>query len=449
MAQNRQAHRLGVPGLDEELGEVPRGYVILVAGYPGSGKTTFASQFVYEGLREGERALYVSFVEPRDEFYRNSLRLGMDFRPYESEGLFRYYEALNVASPDALSDLVQDVLAQVDSMVASRLVVDSVTAISQLAGDAPRAREVLHSALYAGLKRRGVTTVLIAELPIGSDRAGLGPEEFIADGVIVMKYRLARGKMERYAEVRKMRGFSVRLARMPIAITDRGVAFPAPLSISSLPSAVRPRRTINLLGLQVPEGAGVLIAHDPSVDPLWFDVAMVVAPALRAGLRVRYSSYIHGQRTLRHAVEECLGQVPDSLTVESFDASSLTAGEAELETYLNDTSFKPDLVVVEGMNVLAEFLERSDYMGVIYRVLNRRASMGITTVHLYAAHRERVWEAPLVNYYDYVLYAGPEGQGLRLEYLRSLGSVTPAGAVAIEAKDVSCGSAVNVGVKQA
>ena len=439
MPQGGLTIRLGIPGLDEQLGGLPRGYIILLAGYPGSGKTTFASQFIYEGLRGGERGLYVSFVEPKEDFYRNSLKLGLDFAHYEARGLFRYYEALNVSTPEALSDLIQDVLTQVDSMGASRLAVDSVTAISQLAGDAPKVREIMHSALYAGLKRRGVTTVLIAELPVGTRFAGLGPEEFIADGVIVMKYRYVRGKMERYAEIRKMRGFNVRDARVPIALTDRGVVFPAPVSAASLASGLRPRRLIDVLGVKVPEGSSVLIAFDPSIDPLWVTVRKIVVPALRAGLKVSYTSYVHGLATIRHAVEGCLGEVPDDmLRLEAEDAVSLTAGEAESRTYVKEVDFGPDLVVCEGENVLSEFMDRDDYTRIIYRILLRRGMKGVTTVHLYAARKEDVWSIPLVKSYDYVMYLGRAERGLKLEHLKAFGSVEPPTSSTIEFTDGDC-----------
>ncbi|MGC9072503.1 MAG: RAD55 family ATPase [Acidilobus sp.] len=432
--------RLGVPGLDDELKGVSRGYIILLAGYPGSGKTTFASQFMYEGLKSGERGLYVSFVEPKEDFYVNSAKFGMSFQEYESRGQFKYYEALNVSSPQALSDIIQDVLTQIDAEGFSRLAVDSVTAISQLAGSAPRVREIVHSALYAGLKRRGVTTVLVAELPLGgTEPTALGPEEFIADGVIVLRYRFVRGKMERYAEIRKMRGFSVRISNAPIAISSKGVVFPAPLNVLSLPSGVRPRRTINVLGLRLPEGSGVLMAHDPSLDPLWLSISGIVVPALKSGLRVMYSSFVHGLYSLQHAAEACLGSpLPEGLRLESYDASSLTAGEAELLAYIQDLEFKPDVVVIEDVNMLSEFIERPDYMGLVYRTLVRRASAGVTTIHLYSVTRAEVWNVPLSRYYDYVLYVSPVAQGVKVKMLREWGSTSSQWAVTLSSKDLVC-----------
>ena len=54
----------GCPGLDDVLaGGFPRGYFYLLEGEPGTGKTTLALQFMAEGLRNGEKVLYITLSE--------------------------------------------------------------------------------------------------------------------------------------------------------------------------------------------------------------------------------------------------------------------------------------------------------------------------------------------------------------------------------------------------
>lgn len=58
----------GVPGLDNILcGGLPRGCLYLIDGNPGVGKTTLALQFLLEGLRHGERCLYITLSETKVE----------------------------------------------------------------------------------------------------------------------------------------------------------------------------------------------------------------------------------------------------------------------------------------------------------------------------------------------------------------------------------------------
>ena len=60
--------KTGVPGLDDILagGLIPE-RLYLIDGNPGSGKTTFALQFLLEGVRRGEKCLYVTLSETRVE----------------------------------------------------------------------------------------------------------------------------------------------------------------------------------------------------------------------------------------------------------------------------------------------------------------------------------------------------------------------------------------------
>ena len=67
-AKDGQLLSSGVPGIDDILhGGLPAGCVYLVSGEPGSGKTTLAMQFLLQGVRAGERCLYVTLSESRRE----------------------------------------------------------------------------------------------------------------------------------------------------------------------------------------------------------------------------------------------------------------------------------------------------------------------------------------------------------------------------------------------
>src|SRR4051794_5515524 len=58
----------GIPGIDDILrGGLPPYCLYLVTGTPGAGKTTFAMQFLIEGVKRGERSLYITLSESKRE----------------------------------------------------------------------------------------------------------------------------------------------------------------------------------------------------------------------------------------------------------------------------------------------------------------------------------------------------------------------------------------------
>src|SRR6201991_19117 len=60
--------KTGIWGLDEILsGGFSRGHLFLVEGAPGTGKTTVALQFLLEGVRAGEKCLYITLSETESE----------------------------------------------------------------------------------------------------------------------------------------------------------------------------------------------------------------------------------------------------------------------------------------------------------------------------------------------------------------------------------------------
>ena len=54
----------GIDGLDEMLGGgVPKGHNVVVVGSFGTGKTSFALQFIWEGLKNDEPCIFISLEE--------------------------------------------------------------------------------------------------------------------------------------------------------------------------------------------------------------------------------------------------------------------------------------------------------------------------------------------------------------------------------------------------
>jgi circadian clock protein KaiC len=85
----------GIPDLDEMLdgGGFYRGSTVLVSGTAGTGKTSIAAQFAHGVCRHGNRCLYLSFEESRNQVIRNMRSVGIDLEPWARQGLLQFHAA--------------------------------------------------------------------------------------------------------------------------------------------------------------------------------------------------------------------------------------------------------------------------------------------------------------------------------------------------------------------
>src|SRR2546422_2938602 len=212
----------GIAGLDSLIeGGIPRGFTVLIAGNPGVGKTILAAHFLYEGLKNGEKSLCVSFSESKEQFYDNIERIGMNFKDFEQQKKFSYLDFPSITK-DGMHDALDELFATIRELNVKRLVVDSFSAISQAYSSLIDSRIAVQSVLGKITRSEGITTLLISEVPIGSDVIGLGVEEFVSDGII----RLTHGPNDASPtclNIVKMRGTSITKESHVFSIGRNGI----------------------------------------------------------------------------------------------------------------------------------------------------------------------------------------------------------------------------------
>lgn len=204
---------LGDPFLDYLLGGAARGYLIIVAGNPGTGKTIFSAQCAYRNILRGLKAAYISLAEPREVFLRCMEGLGMKFKRLEEKGLFKFLDLASPTDPSFMDRMLEVSLKEVLDFKADVLVVDSLSALLQLT-EREKARSLVHNLFTRVIRAGGVTTVAVVEVPRGEKRIGLGVEEFIADMVFFLVRREIEARLGRQLEVVKARGVEVKYPRM-------------------------------------------------------------------------------------------------------------------------------------------------------------------------------------------------------------------------------------------
>jgi KaiC/GvpD/RAD55 family RecA-like ATPase len=199
----------GIDGLDPLIeGGFPKGSLVLLAGNPGTGKTIFSMQFLLRGAKDyGDNGIYVSFAESKETIFHNmSTVLGRDL--VESHEKVRVLDFTTVTEK-GLSTVLKMILEEVIAANAKRLVIDSFSAMAQAFKEPIEARSILHNILGKLVRQLECTTLLIVEVPTGSEKLGISIEEFVADGIIVLSKGYHNDMLVREIEIKKLRGTKV------------------------------------------------------------------------------------------------------------------------------------------------------------------------------------------------------------------------------------------------
>lgn len=114
----------GINGFDELVeGGFPKKSSILITGPPGSGKSIFAMQYLYNGAVNGENGVYVYMDSALDILKLQAKQLDMDFDKMEQEGKVSF---VYVPLTKRKFDLFYGVEDAVKKINAKRLVFDSL-----------------------------------------------------------------------------------------------------------------------------------------------------------------------------------------------------------------------------------------------------------------------------------------------------------------------------------
>ena len=168
----------GVPGLDTILsgGLIP-GRLYLLDGDPGAGKTTFALQYLLEGVSSGEKCLYVTLSETREELEAGARSHGWSLHGIDVVELVADAEDLDgesdltMLNPSEveLTETTRKVLVAVEELKPTRMVFDSLSELRLLAQNSLRYRRQI-LALKQFFVGRDCTVLLL------DDRTAEGPD---------------------------------------------------------------------------------------------------------------------------------------------------------------------------------------------------------------------------------------------------------------------------------
>ena len=197
----------GIGGLDEMLsGGLVSGSMAAIVGAYGTGKTTFALQFVWEGLQKGETAIYISPEESEESIVRFMGMKGWDVEPYRNTSFF-----VLKLDPSNFSLSINTIRNELPPLIkrfsATRLVFDPISLFEDLfESDGARRQEMTR--FVDLLREQHCTMVMTSETardnPFSSRHNLI---EYLVDAVILLRYVRPddRTRVHLAVEVVKMR----------------------------------------------------------------------------------------------------------------------------------------------------------------------------------------------------------------------------------------------------
>ncbi len=282
----------GVPGLDEILGGgIPEFSFNIIAGAPGSGKTTLAHQFLFANATPERPALYFTVLgEPAIKMLRYQQQY--DFFDQSKLGnCIRFINLGDIVLEQTLDAVLAAIVKEVEAANPGVVIVDSFRTVARKAEDGSSDVElqafVQRLALY--LTSWEVTSFLVGEYTEFEVRDN--PVFTIADGLIWLSQVVERNSITRKLQVVKLRGQGSVPGLHTFRITHAGIqAFSRTSGLTGRKVKTAASRRLStgvpeldrMLEGGVPEGDSLLVAG-PSGSGKSVLATQFIAEGLRRG----------------------------------------------------------------------------------------------------------------------------------------------------------------------
>jgi len=199
-----------VDGLDENLkGGIPKNSVVLLAGPPGSMKSSLAFNILYNNaLKEDKRSVYISLEETRDSLIDNMQGLEMDWNDVDRKmsildlGLIRsrVSEIENLDWIQVFKRYVKNLKKNINNEI---LVIDSLPVLNTMAEFNDPRRELFK--FFEWLRGMKITTILVHETSLKDIEFSDAGEGFLSDGIIHLEMQKKDTSLNLFLSVLKMR----------------------------------------------------------------------------------------------------------------------------------------------------------------------------------------------------------------------------------------------------
>lgn len=391
----------GIAGLDRILrGGLPRNRIYLVEGDPGVGKTTLALQFLLEGVRRGERTLYVTLSETESEIREIGESHGwsldglsmFELSAIEQQRRLESQNTIFHPSDVELTETTRALLAHVEDVQPARVVFDSLSELRLLAQNALRyRREVLN--LKQHFTGKSSTVLLLDDR---TSEPGDMQLQSLAHGVLSMQQMAPEyGGDRRRFRVAKLRGRSYLAGFHDFEIREGGLEI-FPRLVAAEHHDTFPRVTLSssvagldrMLGGGLTRGTSTLLVGPSGVGKSGVAALYATAAAGRGERAVVFAFDELRQTALDRADSlgmEMSKHVEDGrIIVQQIDPGEMSPGElmCRVQALVEDGV---SMVVIDSLNGYLHAMPAEKYLYIqLHELLTYLGQRGVTTVMVLA-----------------------------------------------------------------
>jgi circadian clock protein KaiC len=390
----------GVPGLDEILGGgLPEYSFNIIAGAPGSGKTTLAHQIAFANATPERPALYFTVLgEPAIKMLRYQQQFTF-FDHAKMDGSIRFINLSQLVLDHNLGAVLDTIVKEVEASKASIVVVDTFRTVARKALNTGIEMELQSfiQSLAVQLTSWQATTFLIGEYAEGEMRDN--PVFTVADGLLWLQQNIARNSIVRKMQVIKLRGQESVPGLHTFRITDAGLqTFPRTFGLTGNKSDhVKGQRRLStgvgaldaLMGGGIPEGDSLLVAGPSGAGKTVLGIQFIAEglskPAVEPGIVAMFEELPNEfmQRAASYGFDLDKNLKDGSLKLIYLRPLDLSVDETvhEIVSAVKEIGCKRlviDSLVGFEMALAPDF--RTDFRESLYRMIGALTRLGVTII---------------------------------------------------------------------